>query len=90
VPPITLQAFYSAGFRHPHLCGGTVRDWRSTTSAPNDAEAEVLPLRATATVTATAERARSHGCGPSLRCTTSCSFADYRIVPATVAPETQR
>ncbi|MFC4908907.1 hypothetical protein [Actinomadura gamaensis] len=46
--PITLHAFYGAGFHHPHLRGGTVGDWPLNVFTADQAAAEVPTLRAIA------------------------------------------
>ncbi|WP_406284643.1 hypothetical protein [Embleya sp. NBC_00896] len=48
IPPITLRAFYGAGFHHPHLRGGTVREWPLNVFTPDQAAAELPTLRAIA------------------------------------------
>lgn len=69
VPPITIIAFYGAGFHHPHLRGGTVREWPLNVFTEDQAEAELPVLRAIAA-------AELHNL---------VFYADYRIVPATTA-----
>ena len=71
VPPITLQAAYGAGFHHPHLRGGTVRDWPFNVFTAQQAQAELPILRAIAA-------AELHNL---------VFMSDYRIVPATVVRE---
>lgn len=46
--PITLQAFYGAGFHHPHLRGATVRDWPLNVFTEEQAAAEEPTMRAIA------------------------------------------
>lgn len=68
--PITLQAFYGAGFHHPHLRGATVRDWPLNVFTPQQAAAEVPTLRAIAS-------ADLHNL---------VYQRDFRIVPAVMRP----
>ncbi|MDH2425841.1 hypothetical protein [Sphaerisporangium sp. TRM90804] len=42
VDPVTIRAFYGAGFHHPHLRGATVHDWPLNVFTEEQA-AEVLP-----------------------------------------------
>lgn len=48
LPPITIHAFYGRGFHHPHLRGGTVREWPLNVFTPEHAADELLTLRAIA------------------------------------------
>jgi deoxycytidylate deaminase len=48
VPPITIHAYYGRGFHHPHLRGGTVREWPLNVFTPEHAAAELPTLRAIA------------------------------------------
>ena len=66
--PITLQAFYGAGFHHPHLRGGTVRDWPLNVFTPEQAAAKLAAFREIAS-------ADVHNL---------VFQRDYRIIPATV------
>ncbi|MFC9646379.1 hypothetical protein ACFTZF_49365 [Streptomyces mirabilis] len=67
INPITLHAFYGAGFHHPHLRGGTVGDWPLNAFTPTQAAAELPTLRAIAS-------AELHNL---------VFQRDYRIIPAT-------
>ncbi|MFF7603077.1 hypothetical protein [Streptomyces mirabilis] len=67
INPITLHAFYGAGFHHPHLRGGTVGDWPLNAFTPMQAAAELPTLRAIAS-------AELHNL---------VFQRDYRIIPAT-------
>ncbi|MGW1755365.1 hypothetical protein [Streptomyces mirabilis] len=67
INPITLHAFYGAGFHHPHLRGGTVGDWPLNAFTPRQAAAELPTLRAIAS-------AELHNL---------IFQRDYRIIPAT-------
>ncbi|MFD9514219.1 hypothetical protein [Streptomyces mirabilis] len=67
IDPITLHAFYGAGFHHPHLRGGTVGDWPLNAFTPTQAAAELPTLRAIAS-------AELHNL---------VFQRDYRIIPAT-------
>jgi hypothetical protein len=69
IAPITLHAYYGAGFHHPHLRGATVGDWPLNVFTPEQAAAELPALRAIAT-------ADLHNL---------VFQRDHRIVPATVA-----
>ncbi|WP_394941572.1 hypothetical protein [Psychromicrobium sp. YIM B11713] len=69
LPPITLLAYYGVGFHHPHLRGGTVREWPLNVFTDEQAKAELPVLRAIA-------EAELHNL---------VFYADYRIVPATSA-----
>ena len=66
IPPVTLHAYYGAGFHHPHLRGATVGDWPLNVIDAADAEAQLPILRAIAA-------ADLHNL---------VFRADYRIVPA--------
>jgi hypothetical protein len=48
IPPIILAAVYGAGFHHPHLRGGTVREWPLNVFTTEQAAAELPTLRAIA------------------------------------------
>jgi hypothetical protein len=48
VPPIMLQAYFGAGFHHPHLRGTTVHDWPLNVFSDEDAAAQLSILRAIA------------------------------------------
>ncbi|MEV7457586.1 hypothetical protein [Pseudarthrobacter oxydans] len=48
IPPITIHAFYGRGFHHPHLRGGTVREWPLNIFDADQAAAELPTLRAIA------------------------------------------
>jgi hypothetical protein len=41
--PVTLEAWFGAGFHHPHLRGATVHDWPLNVYAEDDAR-ELLPV----------------------------------------------
>jgi hypothetical protein len=69
VPPIVLQAYFGAGFHHPHLRGTTVHDWPLNVFSDEDAEAQLSILRAIA----------------SSDLHNLVYRADYRIVPAVTA-----
>jgi hypothetical protein len=68
IRPITIRAFYGAGFHHPHVQGATVGEWPLNVFTPAQAAAELPMLRAIAT-------ADLHNL---------VFLRDYRIVPATV------
>ncbi|GAA0405735.1 hypothetical protein GCM10009530_67370 [Microbispora corallina] len=68
VEPIVLNAFYGAGFHHPHLRGATVGDWPLNVFTDEQAAAELPTLRAIAA-------ADLHNL---------VFQKDYRIVPATI------
>ncbi|MCQ4079746.1 hypothetical protein NGB36_03840 [Streptomyces sp. RB6PN25] len=68
IAPITIHAFYGAGFHHPHLQGATVGQWPLNVSTPEQAAAELPTLRAIAA-------ADLHNL---------VFQRDYRIIPATV------
>jgi hypothetical protein len=69
IPPIELQAYFGAGFHHPHLRGTTVHDWPLNVFSDEDAAAQLSTLRAIAS-----------GDLHNL-----VFQADYRIVPAVMA-----
>src|SRR3984893_15085337 len=69
VEPIVLQAYFGAGFHHPHLRGTTVHDWPLNVFSDEDAAAQLSILRAIAS-----------GDLHNL-----VYRADYRIVPAVTA-----
>jgi hypothetical protein len=48
VEPIVLQAYFGAGFHHPHLRGTTVHDWPLNVFTDEDAAAQLSILRAIA------------------------------------------
>ena len=66
IPPIALQAYFGAGFHHPHLRGTTVHDWPLNVFSDEDAAAQLSILRAIA----------------SSDLHNLVFRADYRIVPA--------
>ncbi|MET3142531.1 UNVERIFIED_ORG: hypothetical protein ABIB13_002248 [Arthrobacter sp. UYEF2] len=66
VPPISIHAFYGRGFHHPHLRGGTVREWPLNVFTAEHAEQELPTLRAIAS-------AEIHNL---------VFMADYTIVPS--------
>lgn len=68
ISPITLHAFYGAGFHHPHLRGGTVRDWPLNVFTQEQAAAKLATFRQIAS-------AEVHNL---------VFQRDYRIIPATV------
>ena len=68
IEPIVLNAFYGAGFHHPHLRGGTVRDWPLNVFTPEQAAAKLAAFREIAS-------ADVHNL---------VFQRDYRIIPATV------
>lgn len=68
VGPVTLRAHYGAGFHHPHLRGGTVRDWPLNVFTEEQAAAKLTCLREIAA-------AEVHNL---------VFQRDYRIIPATV------
>ena len=78
VQPIVLQAYFGAGFHHPHLRGTTVHDWPLNVFSDEDAAAQLSILRAIA----------------SSDLHNLVYRADYRIVPAVTAhpatPRTER
>jgi hypothetical protein len=69
IEPIVLQAYFGAGFHHPHLRGTTVHDWPLNVFNDEDAAAQLSILRAIAT-------SDLHNL---------VFRADYRIVPAVTA-----
>src|SRR3977135_1220142 len=69
VEPIVLQAYFGAGFHHPHLRGTTVHDWPLNVFSDEDAAAQLPILRAIA----------------SSDLHNLVFGADYRIVPAMTA-----
>jgi hypothetical protein len=69
VQPIVLQAYFGAGFHHPHLRGTTVHDWPLNVFSDEDAAAQLSILRAIA----------------SSDLHNLVFRADYRIVPAVTA-----
>ncbi|MFF2243313.1 hypothetical protein ACFVTM_03925 [Arthrobacter sp. NPDC058130] len=66
IPPITIHAFYGRGFHHPHLRGGTVREWPLNVFTRQQAAEELPILRAIAS-------AEVHNL---------VFLADYTIVPS--------
>lgn len=66
IPPITIHAYYGRGFHHPHLRGGTVKEWPLNVFTPAQAEQELPILRAIAS-------AEIHNL---------VFLADYTIVPS--------
>jgi hypothetical protein len=68
VTPITIRAYYGAGFLHPHLQGATVGDWPLNVFDAEQAAGELPTLRAIAA-------ADLHNLVFQLG-------GDYRIVPA--------
>lgn len=48
IPPITIHAYYGRGFHHPHLRGGTVKEWPLNVFTPVQAAQELPILRAIA------------------------------------------
>jgi len=69
VQPIVLEAYFGAGFHHPHLRGATVRDWPLNVFSEEDAAAQLSVLRAIA----------------SSDLHNLVFQADYRIVPVVTA-----
>jgi hypothetical protein len=69
VQPIVLEAYFGAGFHHPHLRGTTVGDWPLNVFSEEDAAAQLPILRAIA----------------SSDLHNLVFRADYRIVPAVTA-----
>jgi len=69
IQPIVLQAYFGAGFHHPHLRGTTVHDWPLNVFSEEDAAAQLSILRAIAS-------SELHNLVYS---------TDYRIVPAVTA-----
>jgi hypothetical protein len=75
IDPIVLEAYFGAGFHHPHLRGTTVHDWPLNVCSDEDAAAQLSILRAIA----------------SSDLHNLVFRADYRIVPAVTArPATNR
>jgi hypothetical protein len=74
VEPIVLQAYFGAGFHHPHLRGTTVHDWPLNVFSDEDAAAQLPILRAIA----------------SSDLHNLVYRADYRIVPAVTAGSATR
>jgi hypothetical protein len=72
IGPITLRAFYGAGFHHPHLRGGTVRDWPLNVFTEEQAAAKLATCREIAS-------AEVHNL---------VFQRDYRIIPATTKDHT--
>ncbi|MDX6329658.1 MAG: hypothetical protein QOI83_2041 [Streptomycetaceae bacterium] len=68
ISPITLHAFYGAGFHHPHLRGGTVHDWPLNVFTEEQAAGKLATFREIAS-------AEVHNL---------VFKRDYRIIPATV------
>jgi hypothetical protein len=68
VDPVTIRAWYGAGFHHPHLRGATVGDWPLNVFTPEQAAGQLTALRAIAAADVHNLVFRS----------------DYRIIPATV------
>jgi hypothetical protein len=68
IDPITLHAYYGSGFHHPHLRGGTVRDWPLNVFTPEQAAAKLATFRQIAS-------AEVHNL---------VFQRDYRIIPATL------
>ncbi|WP_127359372.1 hypothetical protein [Actinacidiphila soli] len=68
ISPVTLHAFYGAGFHHPHLRGVTVGDWPLNVFTEEQATAKLATLREIAA-------ADVHNL---------VFQRDYRIIPATV------
>jgi hypothetical protein len=46
ISPIAINAYYGAGFHHPHLRGSTVRDWPLNIGSEGDAADQLPILRA--------------------------------------------
>jgi hypothetical protein len=69
IGPITLHAYYGTGFHHPHLRGGTMRDWPLNVFTEEQAAAKLAAFREIAS-------AEVHNL---------VFQRDYRIIPATVA-----
>jgi hypothetical protein len=72
ISPVTLQAFYGAGFHHPHLRGGTVHDWPLNVFTEEQAAAKLTAFREIAA-------AEVHNL---------VFQRDYRIIPATTREHT--
>jgi hypothetical protein len=73
IRPITLHAFYGAGFHHPHLRGDTVHDWPLNIFTEDQATAKLAAFRQIAS-------AEVHNL---------VFQRDYRIIPATVRERNQ-
>lgn len=71
--PVTLLAYYGAGYHHPHLRGATVGDWPLNVFTARDATDQLPVLRAIAT-------AELHNL---------VFAADYRIIPALTRPRSE-
>jgi hypothetical protein len=71
ISPITLHAYYGTGFHHPHLRGGTVRDWPLNVFTEEQAATKLATFREIAS-------AEVHNL---------VFQRDYRIIPATVAAQ---
>jgi hypothetical protein len=69
VQPIVLQAYFGAGYHHPHLRGTTVQDWPLNVLSEEDAAAQIPILRTIA----------------SSDLHNLVYRADYRIVPVVAA-----
>ena len=69
IQPIVLEAYFGAGFHHPHLRGTTVHDWPLNVFSDEDAAAQLPLLRAIA----------------SSDLHNLVFRADYRIVPVVTA-----
>ena len=69
VQPLVLQAYFGAGFHHPHLRGTTVHDWPLNVFSDEDAADQLSILRAIA----------------SSDLHNLVFRADYRVVPAVTA-----
>ena len=72
VAPVTLHAYFGAGFHHPHLRGATVGDWPLNVFSARDATDQLPILRAIVT-----------GDLHNL-----VFQADYRIIPAVTTAST--
>ena len=72
LPPLALQAYFGAGFHHPHLRRTTVEDWPLNVFSEEDATAQRSILQAIAS--------------SDLHNLVYC--ADYRIIPAVTSPAT--
>lgn len=66
IPKITIQAYYGRGFHHPHLRGGTVKEWPLNVFTTEQAAQELPILRAITS-------AEIHNL---------VFLSDYRIVPS--------
>jgi hypothetical protein len=69
IQPIVLQAYFGAGYHHPHLRGTTVQDWPLNVFSDQDAADQLSVLRAIA----------------SSDLHNLVYRADYRIVPVVIA-----